>query len=86
MTVLGGVLSLHFHEDGAKFWSTQLLNVLQSFSLIKILSLDCSESYTLTKKMNKTCTFLKAQYFNRQGTHYQFSRTVILSKNEYVSE
>lgn len=43
-----GILSLHFHEDSAKFWSTQLLNVLQSFPLIKVPPLDGSESYTLT--------------------------------------
>lgn len=45
---LSCILSLHFHENSPKFWSTQLLNILQSFLLVKVLSLDCSESYTLS--------------------------------------
>lgn len=48
--VHSGILSLHLHEDGAKFWSTQLLNVLQSFPLVKILPLYSSESYSLSNK------------------------------------
>lgn len=55
--LLHGVLRLHFHEDGAKFWSTQLLNVLKSFPLIKVLPLNCSEGYALrTNEQNRHTT------------------------------
>ena len=49
------VLSLHFHEDSVKLWSAELLNVLQSFTLIKIPPLDGSESYSLAKSYYNIC-------------------------------
>lgn len=49
--VLSGILCLNFHQDSAKFWSTELLDILQAFLLIKIFPLNCSECNTLTHKM-----------------------------------
>lgn len=53
ITVLSGVLSLHLHENGAKLWSAEMLNILQAFPLIKILPLDSGERYSLTNNKTK---------------------------------
>ena len=50
----GDLLGLDFHENCADFWSTKLLDVLKTFSLIKVFSLYCSESHTLDNKAQKT--------------------------------
>ena len=47
------VLSLHFHDDGTKLWSAQLLKVLQSFPLVEVLPLDCSKCNRLTGTHNQ---------------------------------